>query len=152
VVDRHSPTLEQQVLADFIVEGHFERHLRRSRTRHAARRAALLGALEATLGDRVEVVGANTGKHVVVWLRDLPARSVPALVRDARRDGVGVYSVAPYYATPPERAGLILGYTPLEEADITEGIRLLAAAIERIRPAVSSAARSRDTAARSAPK
>lgn len=151
-VDRHSPTLEQQVLADFIAEGHFERHLRRSRTRHAARRATLLCALEATLGDRVEVIGANTGKHVVVWLRDLPARSVPRLVTEARRDGVGVYSVAPYYATPPPRAGLILGYTPLEESRIAEGIHRLAAAVDRVRTAVSSAARSRDTAARSAPR
>jgi GntR family transcriptional regulator/MocR family aminotransferase len=63
--DRHTPTLEQRVLADFIVEGHFERHLRRSRTRNAARRAAPLAALDRHLGDRVEVQGAKAGIHMI---------------------------------------------------------------------------------------
>src|SRR5918993_1374949 len=83
VTDRHSPTLSQEVLADFIADGHFERHLRRSRTRHAARRAALLAALDAFLGDRVDVVGANTGKHVLVWLRGVPARAMPEIAAEA---------------------------------------------------------------------
>jgi GntR family transcriptional regulator/MocR family aminotransferase len=131
VTDRHSPTLYQQVLADFIADGHFERHLRRSRTRHAARRAALLEALDAFLRDRVDVVGANTGKHVLVWLRDVPARAMPAVAAEARKDGVGVYPVTPYYFKPPRRAGFLLGYTPLDERDIREGIHRFAKAIAR---------------------
>ena len=31
LVDRHSPLIEQAVLADFIAEGHFARHIRRMR-------------------------------------------------------------------------------------------------------------------------
>ena len=45
--DRHTPTLNQETLADFIAEGHFERHLRRARKRHAGRRERLLEALSA---------------------------------------------------------------------------------------------------------
>ena len=133
ITDRHSPTLFQQALADFIAEGHFERHLRRSRTRHAARRAALLAALATHLGDRADVVGANTGKHVLVWLRDVPARAMTVVAAEAQRDGVGVYPVAPFYVKPPRRAGFLLGYTPLDERQIREGIRRLAAAIDRVR-------------------
>ena len=40
LVDRHSPLLEQCVLADFINEGHLERHLRRMRTLYSQRRAS----------------------------------------------------------------------------------------------------------------
>ena len=37
--------------------------------------------------------------------------------------GVGLYSIAPYYATPPRRAGLLFGYASLTEADIAAGVR-----------------------------
>jgi GntR family transcriptional regulator/MocR family aminotransferase len=143
VTDRHSPTLGQEVLAAFIAEGHFERHLRRARTRNAARRAALLAALASHLGDRVEVVGANAGMHLLAWLRDVTPRALPSLIDAAAREGVGVYSIAPYFFRPPRRAGLILGYAPLTERQIREGIARLAGAI-------TSAARARGSAGRRA--
>ena len=43
--------------------------------------------------------------------------------------GVGVYSVAPYYAKPPLKAGLLLGYAGLTEREIREGVRVLAKAV-----------------------
>src|SRR5690606_16830392 len=39
LIDRHSPILEQAVLADFIAEGHFSRHIRRMRGLYAERQA-----------------------------------------------------------------------------------------------------------------
>ena len=133
LADRHSPTLEQEALAEFISEGHFERHLRRSRTRNAARRAALLGALDEQFGDRVGIEGANAGIHVIAWLRDMPFSGVGDFVERARAEGVGIYSVAPYYLDPPERAGLLLGYASLSERDIREGIARLARVYENSR-------------------
>jgi GntR family transcriptional regulator/MocR family aminotransferase len=125
LTDMHTPTFEQEALADFIVEGHFERHLRRSRARNAARRAALLAALGEHLGNRVEVVGANAGVHVVVWLRGIDASQVEAIRHRAAEKGVGVYSVAPHYLRPPRRAGLLFGYACLNERDIREGVAAL---------------------------
>ncbi|MBI2218298.1 MAG: PLP-dependent aminotransferase family protein [Candidatus Rokubacteria bacterium] len=126
LTDRHTPTLEQEALAAFIAEGHFERHLRRSRTRHAERRAAVLEALRVHLGDGVDVVGANAGVHVLAWLRHVAAAGLPRLVARAAEAGVGVYPVAPYYSRPPARAGLLLGYASLTDRQIHEGIRRLA--------------------------
>lgn len=127
--DRHTGTLEQEVLAEFIGDGHFERHLRRSRTRNAARRAALLDAVATHLGDRVEVVGANAGVHLLVWLRGIAPMALAPLVRRAAGVGVGVYPVAPYYLTPPRQAGLLLGYAALTEPEIRAGIRRLASVL-----------------------
>jgi GntR family transcriptional regulator/MocR family aminotransferase len=121
----HTPTFEQEVLADFIAEGHFERHLRRTRRRNASRRRALLEALSDTLGDRVEIAGANAGLHVVVWLRDLDPSRLPDLRERAAARGVGLYPVAPYYMKPPARAGLLFGYASLTESDIREGVAVL---------------------------
>jgi GntR family transcriptional regulator/MocR family aminotransferase len=125
LLDRHTPTLEQEVLADFITGGDFERHLRRSRARNAARRAALLDALRAELGDVVEVAGANAGIHLLAWMRGLPRSALPALVRRGAEAGLGLYPVTPYYLRPPNRAGLLMGYASLAEGDLRAGVRLL---------------------------
>ena len=130
LTDRHTATLEQEALTEFVGDGHFERHLRRARMRHASRRAALLDAVTEHLGDRVEIMGANAGVHLLVWLRDVPPRGLNRMIAAAAAEGVGVYPVAPYYIEPPRRAGLILGYASLTEAEIRTGIRRLAAVVK----------------------
>ena len=130
LTDRHTSTLEQAVLTDFIHEGHFEHHLRRSRTRNAARRTALLEALSTHLGPRVEVSGANAGVHLLVWLRDIAPHQLSVFIDCAAQAGVGLYPVTPYYFAPPPRAGLLLGYAAMTEEEIRAGIQCLAAVLD----------------------
>ncbi|HKD10449.1 MAG TPA: PLP-dependent aminotransferase family protein [Thermoanaerobaculia bacterium] len=122
--DRHTATLEQETLAEFIRTGMYERHLRRVRRRNAASRRALLEALREHMGDRIEVTGDGAGAHVVVWPRK--RTSEEAAVAAAAARGVGVYGIGPYFFKRPSRPGLILGYPRLREADIREGVRRLA--------------------------
>jgi len=124
-IDTGCPALEQLALADFMKEGHFERHLRRSRTRNAKRREAMLDALDRYLGDRVEVSGSNAGLHILAWIKGFAARRLPALCRRAAERDVGLYPVTPYFRTPPKRAGLLLGFSSLQEKEIEEGIQRL---------------------------
>jgi GntR family transcriptional regulator/MocR family aminotransferase len=125
--DRFSATLAQEALADFIASGQFERYLRRAGTRNAARRRALIESLREHLSDRVEIAGENTGVHLVVWLNGVRLRDIDALIARAAHVGVGLYSIRPYYARPPRRAGLLFGYASLTEAEIAAGIRRFAA-------------------------
>jgi GntR family transcriptional regulator/MocR family aminotransferase len=127
--DTGSSSLEQLALADFISEGHFERHLGRSRIRNAARRKVLLEALDQHFGARAEVVGAAAGLHVLVWLTGRDGGPIAGAARKAERAGVGVYSVAPYYLRAPARSGILLGYAPLAEKQIREGVERLANAL-----------------------
>jgi GntR family transcriptional regulator/MocR family aminotransferase len=129
LTDRHTSSLQQNVLKDFIEQGHFERHLRRSKRSNAGRRAALISALGKNFGDSVSVDGGNAGLHLVVWFKDVPCERTERLVELAEKQRVGVYSVAPYYIDPPKQAGLLLGYAALEEADIRRGVALLAQAL-----------------------
>jgi GntR family transcriptional regulator/MocR family aminotransferase len=129
LADRHTPTLQQEVLADFIAEGHFERHLRRTRTRNAARREALLEALRAHCGDRAQIEGSSAGLHLLLWLPKVPPSKLDAVVRRAAAAGVGVYPVTPNYLDPPRRSGLLLGYASLSEEEIREGIQRLGRAL-----------------------
>jgi len=93
------------------------------RRRNAARREVLLGAVDKYLRDRVRVGGAAAGAHVVLW----PATRIAedALVTAAASRGVGVYPISPYYLKPPERTGVLLGYSRVTESQILEGIRRL---------------------------
>ena len=127
VSDRFTTPLPQAALADFITSGAIERHLRRAGLHNAARRRTLIGDLQQQLGDRIEIAGENTGVHLVVWLYVMRPRDLPALMARAEAAGIGLYSVAPYYAQPQPRAGLLFGYASLSEAEIRTGIRKLAA-------------------------
>lgn len=132
--DRHSPSLEQEALARFIEDGHFERHLRRCRKLYATRRAALLDALTHRLGAQVIVEGRAAGLHVLAWLPEVSPSGLERVLEEAARRGVGVYPVTPYYLTPPPAAGLLLGYAGLDEAAIREGVRRLGQALAAMRP------------------
>jgi len=121
--DRHTATLEQEALAEFITSGMYERHLRRVRRRNASRREVLRAAISKHLGDRVAVTGYGAGAHVALWPLANIAES--ALIAKAAARGVRVYGISPYLLTPPQRAGLVLGYSRMSETDIREGIRRL---------------------------
>lgn len=129
LTDRHTSTFEQEVLSDFITEGHFERHLRRSRTRYSARLTALLEALREHLGDGIEISGASTGMHLLVWLNHTMPEAIDTVIDRAARAGIGIYSVAPNFMRPMRRAGLLLGYTAMTPEEIRAGIRRLASVL-----------------------
>ena len=130
LMDTGAPTLVQAALVEFIRKGHFERHLHRTRTRNARRRAAMLAAIERYLGGRAQVSGINAGLHLMLWLPELPASRARELRMRAERVGVGVYSVAPFYLNPPKQVGMLLGYASLPEKQIAEGIRRFASVVD----------------------
>jgi len=132
LMDTGGPSLAQAALVDFIRDGHFERHLNRTCTRNASRRAAMLEAIDRHLSDRAQVSGINAGLHLVLWLRELPASRARELRIRAAVAGVGVYSVAPFYLDPPKHVGLLLGYASMPEKQIAEGIRRFAAVINSL--------------------
>jgi GntR family transcriptional regulator/MocR family aminotransferase len=122
--DQHTPTLEQETLAEFIASGMYERYLRRVRRRNASRREALLSAIREHLGDRVEVTGDGAGAHVVLW----PRRRVTEeeLIAKAASRSVAIYGIARYFLRRPGPTGIMMGYSRLREPEIREGIRRLA--------------------------
>ena len=124
--DRHTATLEQETLAEFISSGGYERHLRRTRRANAVRRAALMESIHTHL-QGVEVTGDGSGTHVVLWLNTRSSEE-DLIVRAASQD-VGVYGIAKYFLKRPKKAGLLLGYSGMTELQIREGIRRLAKAL-----------------------
>jgi GntR family transcriptional regulator / MocR family aminotransferase len=121
--DRHTPTLEQETLAEFLNSGAYERHLRRMRKRNVVRRKALLEAVEIYLGKSVGMTGDGAGAHVILWPKRQDTEE--NLIARAAALGVAVYGTSQYFlkAIPP--IGLLLGYSRLTEDEIREGIKRL---------------------------
>ncbi len=126
LVDRGAPTLTQAAVADFIAEGHFERHLRHLRRLYGQRRATLGAALTARLGEGVHFSPLAAGLHVMVF----PEAGVDEarLVREAAARGVRVHPGAPYHLERPAPPSILLGFSGLSETEIVEGVRRLAEA------------------------
>jgi GntR family transcriptional regulator/MocR family aminotransferase len=129
VGDTGTAALEQLALADFINAGHFDRHLRRATASNATRRKALVSALRDQFGDRVEICGADAGLHVFAWVKGKSGGPIREASDRAEKAGVGLYAADPFYAKPPDRTAILLGYGALRERDIRDGIRRLAAAL-----------------------
>ncbi|MEW1838426.1 hypothetical protein AB0392_10775 [Nonomuraea angiospora] len=123
LADRGSPAIEQLALADFLVRGELDRHLRRMRPVYRRRRDVLLA--ESLPGFRP--TGVAAGLHLVVWLPD--GMGEDDVVAAAADHGVRVAGVGPYRLAGPGRQGLILGYGDLPEGRIAEGVEALAAAV-----------------------
>jgi len=121
--DVFSSTLYQAVVNDFIREGHFARHIRRMRMVYMERRQALVDAIRAEAGERLEVIGAAAGLHLAALL---PAGvSDVAVAQRAAAKGILVTPLSSCYFRPPERGGLILGYGGITPRDIREGVHHL---------------------------
>lgn len=122
--DRHLPVLEQQVLTDFIEEGHLERHLRKMRRLYDQRRQALVQALQNYLGEQVTILGERAGIHLMVHFDT--ALTEDEVICRAAQIGVGLPSARPHYLYPKHTNEFILGYAELAEEKLEEGIRRLA--------------------------
>ncbi len=127
VVTRHAPLLDQAVLADFIADGHFARHLRRMRGIYAARLQVLLDEGGQQLGPALEFSQVEAGLQTVGWLA--PGVDGAAAERAAAGRGVEVRAISRFARRALARDGLQLGFAAVDEAEIRRGVRELAVAL-----------------------
>lgn len=126
------PNIDQAVLADFISEGHFTRHIRRMRAIYAERQEALISALHRDAGDLLEFAGTDAGIHVIGLLPDdIDDRAVAAAA--TARDVVAQPLSAFFLGEGPRaQSGLVLGYGAYNLRQIREGARKLGAALRTV--------------------
>jgi GntR family transcriptional regulator/MocR family aminotransferase len=121
--DQCSATLYQAAMTDFIREGHFARHIRKMRMLYMERRTALVEAIRNQMRDKLEVIGAEAGMHLVALLP--PGVSDVAVSKKAAAMGISTMPLSSCYLKSPARAGLILGYGGTDARQIHEGMRKL---------------------------
>jgi GntR family transcriptional regulator / MocR family aminotransferase len=126
--DLHPPVIDQLVLADFMHDGHFDRHVRRMRGIYNERLEALNAAAARHCAGALRMRPTHTGLHAVA---DLPYADAAAVTEQALSRGVEVMPISEYAAgRQPVPNGLMIGFAAVREDAMDKGMELLAAAIE----------------------
>lgn len=122
-MDIFPPYLLQEVLADFMQEGHFGRHIRRMRNLYGERRKVLIQSLKAEFGDMLEVHGAEAGMHLAVTLPEgFCDTEICTRAAEAR---LYLWPLTPCYAKREPRQGIILGFGSTPSEQIPDAVRTM---------------------------
>ena len=117
------PSLYQLVLAEFLADGHFARHLRRMRGVYLERRNALLTGVEQHCAGRLAVHNADGGLHVTALLPDGSDDLV--VVRRLAECGLIARALTTCYLGTSRRPGLLLGFGASTAEQLREACRVL---------------------------
>lgn len=125
IIDKHTAIVPQMVLADFMAEGHFGRHIKRTRKLYAQRQAALLHAVDTSLKDELSCGASDGGLDLAVYFKR--ERNEQSVVQAGLAAGIELRGLS-YYAASGEgvpatsfAAGLLLGFSSVNEEEIARG-------------------------------
>ncbi|WP_226502468.1 PLP-dependent aminotransferase family protein [Pseudomonas sp. MWU16-30317] len=110
----HCPQLLQATVARFMEDGHFARHLNKTRSLYAQRRQGLSDALQREFGAQLQIDAQAGGMHL---LARLPAGTDDqAIVAAARKVGLSMEPLSTWYLRAPPCPGLLMGFTNVADA------------------------------------
>jgi GntR family transcriptional regulator/MocR family aminotransferase len=124
------PSNPQNVVADFMDEGHFSTHIRRMRRLYAERQQALQDAAAARLAGLVDVVPTDTGLHTVGRLAcDVTEKAV---AEAAWERNITVSPLSRYCLAPIAERAIVLGFSGVRPDEIKAGVDVLGAVTEHL--------------------
>ncbi len=122
-LDLGPPNLNQEVLTDFIGEGHFERHIRRMRILYCERRTILVENIEREFGSMVEVLGSDAGMHLTMKLPN--EISDIQIAERAARQNLWTWPLSAAFFGRTAFPGFVLGFGSTPAAEIPDSVRKL---------------------------
>lgn len=117
---------EQYVLARFIREGYFEKHINRMRNYYHEKRDLLLKQIACSrLAECCTISEEDAGLHFL--MRAVTDLSDGEICETLGKEGVRVFSMAQYYADSEEKEDhiFVMNYSSLEEKNMEKAIRIL---------------------------
>lgn len=117
-----SPLLTQAVVADFINEGHFVRHLRKMRLLYQAKWQHLNHLLNHQLKKPVRPIQQSAGMHLAI---EIPGVDDQKLKQNLQQKGFGSSALSSYYNDQPTKTGLVLGFANTTRYQREAGIEAL---------------------------
>lgn len=121
--DWHLPQIDQAVLAEFIADGHFAKHLRKMRGIYQERQQILIDEVEKQLTGILEVSPSTSGMHLIGWLPE--GISDKEVFQKGSSHNLQLAPISASCLNQTLRGGLFLGYTAFDEIQIKEGIKKL---------------------------
>jgi GntR family transcriptional regulator / MocR family aminotransferase len=123
-------TFSQAVLADFIQEGHFSRHIRRMRVLYRERRNALVEHLAKEFGDAARITGEQAGMHLCVMMNGIPDREIAHRAEGAR---LLLVPLSSSYMGKTARPGFVLGFGSTAVSEMASAVRKLRGLVELVK-------------------
>lgn len=117
--------IDQNILYQFMAEGHYERHLNRMRAVYKAKHDAMVAGLKP-FERQFLIRGEHAGLHLL--LTDRKGREESRLITLAEKSGVKVYGMSGYFILEEHNtypSTVVLGYASLTEEEIRTGLALL---------------------------
>lgn len=127
--DTRTPYLEQMILAAFISEGHYARHVRRVRKACHERQRVMIEAIQSYLPEIILAEPFDSGIHIVCWLADGIEESY--MIEHCRRAGLGAQPLSRYCQTKPTKQAILFGFAAHSPSEIVDGIKKLAQIMTR---------------------
>ncbi|MCU1284012.1 MAG: transcriptional regulator, GntR family [Acidobacteriales bacterium] len=113
----------QAVLAEFIREGHFSRHIKKMRKLYAERRQVLVQEVERELGDSCRIVGAQAGMHITLLMNgELKDQEISA---KAIKHKLLLSALSLSYVGTKPQQGFVLGFGNTQVSQMPAAVRLL---------------------------
>lgn len=107
--------LPQAMVAAFMQQGHFVRHLRKMRQLYAVRRGYLVEALESIIGSSLRIQPQAGGIQILAWLNEHQCDKT--LATAAQAAGLGVRALSDWDAGTRQQNGLLMGFTSFTSAE-----------------------------------
>ena len=125
---RHSEVGTQSVMAQFMALGHFQRHIRRMRRAALSRRNVLKAGWPTTVAGLGTMPEVAAGLHVMVPVDNFAREQELVVLAEAA--GVEVNPLSGYWLADSDepvdnRAGLVLGFAAVPEAQIADAVMRL---------------------------
>lgn len=117
------PRFDQHIVARFMQNGHFARHLNRMRTVYKRKMQAVIETLD-TFSPTLTFFGEHAGMHVMIQLDD--DRSETQLVSLAKQQNIRIVGISQYYVQRAEqRPTFLLGFGGIPNEQIPKAIHSL---------------------------
>jgi GntR family transcriptional regulator/MocR family aminotransferase len=129
LADRQSSALIQAIMTDFMLDGHFARHLKRMRARYAERQHFLTEQVSRRLGGLLDIRPVESGMYLTAWLpQSWSDRATAEALADA---GIVAAPLSSFTLETEREPGLVLGYTGHDEGAMAHAVERMAAVLER---------------------
>jgi GntR family transcriptional regulator / MocR family aminotransferase len=126
-VERYAPGLSQMVLASFLAEGQFARHLRRMRELYGARLASLRQDVDRYLKGVLSLPEIEAGLNTPAWLHNgMTSKQAARLAEMAHLE---TWPLDRFAIARTDLRGLVLGFAAFDKREIRAGVIALAKAL-----------------------
>lgn len=109
VFETSQPLLQQKILASFIQDGHFYKHLKKMRTLYQQRRNFVIKAMEKSFPRVFKLEATDGGMQLVAYLEK--GTDDVGLAEIWQEHGLLVYPLSKWFSGKKKKFGLVIGFT-----------------------------------------